>query len=1289
MPGRNDYIYGSIGNNTIYALDGDDVIDATQGGNDTLDGGSGNDFIYAGSGANLIVGGSDADIIQGGITGDVIFGDNRIDDISLYIKSSASTESVNEKGDFIAGDDGDDILVSGVKNDTIEGGEGNDLIISGAGDDYILADSNSIAVDFNYSWTNPNGPTVPYGEYILSNANLIGPEGSGNDIVYSGSGNDHVWLGNGNDTVYAGNGNDVLQAEGGDDIVFGENGNDYIDGDSYWNKQSEHGKDYLDGGAGNDIITGYGNADILYGGEGDDILKGDANVVEGYYSASADGNDYLDGGSGNDTLYGGGKDDYLIGGDGDDIINGDDVICHNLSAEFHGNDHVFAGNGNDKVWGDGGDDVIYGGDGDDYLDGDDVSIDGIYHGKDIIYGGNGNDTIIANGSDDIVYGGDGNDIISGDAGNIYLPYHGNDVLYGENGDDTIVGCGGDDVLSGGKGVDILQGDTGGDVYLFELGDSVPYVNGLEIKCESILDIEGNNVIKFGIGISVTDIKFKHDTNSSSLIVSYSSSDTFVINNAFTSSFSLEFYDGYKSDLNSLIQASLQGTENSDNQLGYDSDDTMSGFGGDDILDSGKGNDTLDGGSGNDKLDGGDGNDRLYGGSGDDILTGGAGDDVLYGYGSDSYHRGYDKTPWGKDGVDIIHGGSGNDSLRGDEGNDFLYGDEDDDNLDGGYGNDILVGGQGHDILRGQNGSDTYIFSRGFGQDIIYNRSESGVITNENDIIKFIDLNLSDILLRKDGDDLVIYVNGTNDSIRVSEHFLSIAKPCRTGAEISGIMFSDGTYISESNINKLAMAEVINTEGTPLNETIAGDERDNIITGGAGDDFLVGGLGNDTLCGDVLFKTIKVNGYASLASNIGAEMQLWINGCQVATTIVDSTIAKDYSFNVAIVAGKINKLDIVFANDAFIKGQDRNLIINNVTVGDYIMKPTDIGVTLDKGIGMAAFDGVQVFAGQKALNWNGSLRFNIPLSVVGMAGNDILSGESGSDTYKFGIGYGQDIIDNWDENSLGDNPDRILFNQDITPDRLCLRRATDDLSISIIGTKDTLTVKNYFLYDVGSLYPVETLEFSNSTVWNMDTIKLKVMEGTAFDDILQGYASNDIINAGDGNDQVWGNDGDDLLSGGAGSDILIGGFGNDTYFINPTDGNDIIIDQDITAGNAELINVDGGNEVITDQDTTVGDTDLIQFGENINADQLWFTQSGNNLDINVFGTTDKITIQNWYADIAYHIEQIKTFDGKTLLDSQVANLVSVMSSLTPPGAGQTTLPQNYQEQLSAVLAANWK
>jgi hypothetical protein len=74
---------------------------------------------------------------------------------------------------------------------------------------------------------------------------------------------------------------------------------------------------------------------------------------------------------------------------------------------------------------------------------------------------------------------------------------------------------------------------------------------------------------------------------------------------------------------------------------------------------------------------------------------------------------------------------------------------------------------------------------------------------------------------------------------------------------------------------------------------------------------------------------------------------------------------------------------------------------------------------------------------------------------------------------------------------------------------------------------------------------------------------------------------------------------------------------------------------------------------------------------------------------VIGTADKVTVQNWYSGNAYHVEEIRTSDGYVLADTQVANLVNAMAVFAPPAPGQTTLPQNYQDQLAPVLAANWQ
>jgi len=114
--------------------------------------------------------------------------------------------------------------------------------------------------------------------------------------------------------------------------------------------------------------------------------------------------------------------------------------------------------------------------------------------------------------------------------------------------------------------------------------------------------------------------------------------------------------------------------------------------------------------------------------------------------------------------------------------------------------------------------------------------------------------------------------------------------------------------------------------------------------------------------------------------------------------------------------------------------------------------------------------------------------------------------------------------------------------------------------------------------------------------------------------------------------------------------------------------------------------DVNSDLIKDVDTTDGNTDVAQFGANIDADQLWFVQSGYDLQVSIIGTNDSFIVQDWYMGDRYHVEQFKTSDGKTLLDSQVQNLVQATAGFSPLAEGQTTMPAGYASALNTVIAA---
>jgi uncharacterized protein (DUF1800 family) len=126
--------------------------------------------------------------------------------------------------------------------------------------------------------------------------------------------------------------------------------------------------------------------------------------------------------------------------------------------------------------------------------------------------------------------------------------------------------------------------------------------------------------------------------------------------------------------------------------------------------------------------------------------------------------------------------------------------------------------------------------------------------------------------------------------------------------------------------------------------------------------------------------LTVRASASLAANVGPRMVVRINGVQIAALEVRSTQPQDYLIGVVdLNAGA--KVEVAFTNYAWINGQDRNLFVSYVTDGSVYMVPSQAGVVFDAGEGAAAFDGVNVSAGQESMRSSGALRFAWPAKTT--------------------------------------------------------------------------------------------------------------------------------------------------------------------------------------------------------------------------------------------------------------------------------------------------------------------
>jgi len=200
----------------------------------------------------------------------------------------------------------------------------------------------------------------------------------------------------------------------------------------------------------------------------------------------------------------------------------------------------------------------------------------------------------------------------------------------------------------------------------------------------------------------------------------------------------------------------------------------------------------------------------------------------------------------------------------------------------------------------------------------------------------------------------------------------------------------------------------------------------------------------------------------------------------------------------------------------------------------------------------------------------------------------------------------------------------------------------------------------------------SINIGNSNVSNFegDIAKFRFYEhALSAEDVSANFSAvakrdADITNVGtDAGETVTGATGHDVIDGGKGNDTLQGLAGNDNYLYSRGDGQDTIID-------------------------SRGDADEVNFGD-INHDALWFAKSGNDLDITVVGTDDKLTIEDWYSNANARIESFSTTeDSAVLLENQVDQLVSAMAAFNVPSGAGNVIPEDTKDALQPVLASSW-
>jgi Ca2+-binding RTX toxin-like protein len=177
--------------------------------------------------------------------------------------------------------------------------------------------------------------------------------------------------------------------------------------------------------------------------------------------------------------------------------------------------------------------------------------------------------------------------------------------------------------------------------------------------------------------------------------------------------------------------------------------------------------------------------------------------------------------------------------------------------------------------------------------------------------------------------------------------------------------------------------------------------------------------------------------------------------------------------------------------------------------------------------------------------------------------------------------------------------------------------------------------------------------------------------------LTGSAHADSLTGNAGDNVLTGGTGADALDGGAGNDVLEGGAGNDSYAFSS--------DHDtIRVGFG-----DGADLLESGGPVSSGGTDILLFNDDVSVDDVWFSQDGDDLVVQLLESQDSVRVEDWYVSSAHRrLSSIET-DSFTLTAQDVESLISAMSSYTPSdgvslgGITATTLPQDVQ---LAIFAA---
>jgi Ca2+-binding RTX toxin-like protein len=683
---------------------------------------------------------------------------------------------------------------------------------------------------------------------------------------------------------------------------------------------------------------------------------------------------------------------------------------------------------------------------------------------DIINAGGGNDMIDAGGGDDVILAGSGNDTVIGGRGNdvallgsandtfIWNPGDGSDVVEGQGGFDTLLFNGANiaeniDISANGSRVRFTR----------DVGNVTMDLNGIERIQFNALggadkivvdDLSGTDVKQVAVDLSAQPGSGTGD----------GAADTVTVNGRGANDHISIVSDGAAVVVNGLpAQVAVTGAEAANDTLvvnGLDGNDKIdaSGLHLNQIklqIDGGAGNDTIIGSGGADMLLGGDGNDLVVGGAGNDVALLGAGDDTFV---------------WNPgDGSDVVEGQDGNDTLQ-------FNGANVNENIDVvANGSRVLLTRDVGNVTMDLNGIEHIEINAAGGSDnlVVNDLSGTGVASVAIDLAGAPGGN------HGDGQADTVTVNAT-----AAADVISVDKS-GGGITVTGLAETVTIAHADPGLDVLSIQggagdDVIDASNLPANQiglSINGGAGDDVILGSQGSDTVIGGQGsdvavlgggNDTFVwnpgdgSDIVdggpgFDTLLFNG-----ANVNENIAISANGSGALFTRDIANISMDLNAIERIDFHALGGADNIVVNDLSGTGVKQVAIdlagVQGGTTGDgaadtvtvngsagnnqitvtssgtaLVVDGLSAQVTVDHG--EAANDRLIINggAGNDTINASAVPSGMAALTLAGGAGNDVLIGGGGNDTFLFTFGEGgQDVVKGFQAHGAGPQGDVVAL-----------------------------------------------------------------------------------------------------------------------------------------------------------------------------------------------------------------------------------------------------------------------